>query len=61
MLRSFNGKGADSSDDNDTDEFDEIHDHMKKEFVDLKDIDILKWWQDHSILYKQLSHSTMGL
>jgi hypothetical protein len=37
------------------DQFNEVYDYMKKKFVCPKDIDILKWWQDHSILYKELS------
>ncbi len=61
VLRSFSGKGDESSDDDSVDEFDEIHDYMKKKFVCPKDNDILKWWQDHSIIYKQLSRLAMAL
>jgi hypothetical protein len=61
VLRSFSGKDDDSSDDDDLDRFDEIHDYMKKKFVYAKDINILKWWQDHSIINKQLSRLAMSL
>ena len=60
-MRSFSGKREDSSDDVDADQFDEVYDYMKKKFVYPTDIDILKWWQDHSILYKQLSRLALTL
>jgi hypothetical protein len=55
VLRSFSGKAEGSSDDEDFDPLDEIHDYMKKKIVFPKNGDILKWWQDHSIIYKLLS------
>jgi hypothetical protein len=42
-LRSFSGKGDDSSGDDNVDQFNEIYDYMKKKFVYPKDVDILKW------------------
>jgi hypothetical protein len=60
-LRSFSGKGDDSSDDDDVDQFDEVYDYMKKKFVCPKDVDILKWWKDRSIIYKQLSRLALAL
>jgi hypothetical protein len=47
VLRSFNGKDDDSSEDDNVDQFNEIYDNMKKKFVYPNDADILKWWQDH--------------
>jgi hypothetical protein len=61
VLRSFSGKGDDSSDDDDVDQFDEVYDYMKKKFVCPKDVDILKWWKDRSIIYKQLSRLALAL
>ncbi len=60
-MRSFSGKGDDSSDDDDVDQFDEIYDYTKKKFVYPKNVDILKWWQNHSIIYKQPSRLVLAL
>lgn len=61
VVRSFGGKAEGSSDDEDFDPLDEIHDYMKKKIVFPKNGDILKWWQDHSIIYKLLSRLALGL
>ncbi|CAF1536079.1 unnamed protein product [Rotaria sordida] len=61
VLRSFSGKDDDPSDDEESDQFDEINDYMKKKFFFPKDIDILQWWQNYSLIYKQLSRLTMAL
>jgi len=34
---------------------------MKSKFVYPKNIDVLKWWQDHSIIYKQLSRLALAI
>ncbi|CAF4371499.1 unnamed protein product, partial [Rotaria sordida] len=55
------GKDSDPSDDEESDQFDQINNYMKKKFVFPKDIDILQWWQDYSLTYKQLSRLAMAL
>ncbi|CAF1272829.1 unnamed protein product, partial [Didymodactylos carnosus] len=61
ILREFGSKDASSTDDEDDEPYDEINEYIKTKFIYPKGGNILTWWKDRSIIYKQLSRLALSL
>ncbi|CAF1362203.1 unnamed protein product, partial [Didymodactylos carnosus] len=61
ILREFGSKDASSTDDEDDEPYDEINEYIKTKFIYPKGRNILTWWKDRSIIYKQLSRLALSL
>ncbi|CAF1458736.1 unnamed protein product [Rotaria sordida] len=55
VLKSFNGSISSSSDDDDNESQDEVAHYIKAKISYPKGESLLRWWQNHSIIYKKLS------
>ncbi|CAF1372757.1 unnamed protein product, partial [Didymodactylos carnosus] len=61
ILREFGSKDASSTHDEDDEPYDGINEYIKTKFIYPKGGNILTWWKDRSIIYKQLSRLALSL